>query len=204
MNNDERIIKYLDGELKEEEKALFEKDLSDSEVLQNELASYKNVLNAFDEQNMFDTESLYFTNLITSIWKRLEQRETINHFRKFKYAAAFMLLFAAGYFIFQPLFNSSSKQINTFEELADNMTDVEFNEIIDYVVEGDETEFIDANNYNIEVVDLENIIYNSTYETKLAIISDYGINNFSVDIPETEKEEIYNELINKNFSGEAN
>ncbi len=52
MNNDERIIKYLDGELQEEEKALFEKDLSDSEVLRNEFAAYKKVITAFDEQKV--------------------------------------------------------------------------------------------------------------------------------------------------------
>ena len=84
------------------------------------------------------------------------------------------------------------------------MTDAELGDMIDYLVEDDETEFIDENIYNIEEVDLENIINASTYETKLAIISDFGINNFLADIPETEKEKIYNELINKNFSSEVN
>lgn len=204
MKNDERIIKYLDGELEEEEKALFEKDLSRSETLRNELAAYKKVLTAFDEQKLFDTESMYFTNLVPAIREKLGQRETINTFRKLGYAAAFILLFVAGYFIFQSLFISSSEQIITIEELADNMTDTELDEMIDYLVEGDETELFDEDLYNFEEDDLENIIYVSTYETKLAIISDFGINNFLSDIPETEKEEIYNELINKNFSSEVN
>ncbi|MEE9448487.1 MAG: hypothetical protein V3V72_00425 [Ignavibacteriaceae bacterium] len=204
MKNDERIIKYLDGELEEEEKALFEKDLSRSETLRNELAAYKKVLTAFDEQKLFETESMYFTNLVPAIREKLGQRETINPFRKLGYAAAFILLFVAGYFIFQSLFISSSEQIITIEELADNMTDTELDEMIDYLVEGDETELFDEDLYNFEEDDLENIIYVSTYETKLAIISDFGINNFLSDIPETEKEEIYNELINKNFSSEVN
>ncbi len=204
MKNDERIIKYLDGELEEEEKALFEKDLSRSETLRNQLAAYKKVLTAFDEQKLFETESRYFTNLVPAIREKLGQRETINPFRKLGYAAAFILLFVAGYFIFQPLFISSSEQIITIEELADNMTDTELDEMIDYLVEGDETELFDEDLYNFEEDDLENIIYVSTYETKLAIISDFGINNFLSDIPETEKEEIYNELINKNFSSEVN
>jgi hypothetical protein len=204
MKNDERIIKYLDGELEEEEKALFEKDLSRSETLRNELAAYKKVLTAFDEQKLFDTESMYFTNLVPAIREKLGQRETINPFRKLGYVAAFILLFVAGYFIFQSLFISSSEQIITIEELADNMTDTELDEMIDYLVEGDETELFDEDLYNFEEDDLENIIYVSTYETKLAIISDFGINNFLSDIPETEKEEIYNELINKNFSSEVN
>jgi hypothetical protein len=204
MKNDERIIKYLEGELQEEEKALFEKDLSDSEVLRNELAAYKKVITAFDEQKSFDTDKTYFNNLVPATRKKLEQRETINPFRKLGYAAAFILIFIAGYFIFQPLFLSSSENILTIEELADSMTDAELGEMIDYLVEDDETEFIDENIYNIEEVDLENIIIASTYETKLAIISDFGINNFLVDITETEKEKIYNELINKNFSSEVN
>lgn len=204
MKNDERIIKYLDGELEEEEKALFEKDLSRSETLRNELAAYKKVLTAFDEQKLFETESMYFTNLVPAIREKLGQRETINPFRKLGYVAAFILLFVAGYFIFQSLFISSSEQIITIEELADNMTDTELDEMIDYLVEGDETELFDEDLYNFEEDDLENIIYVSTYETKLAIISDFGINNFLSDIPETEKEEIYNELINKNFSSEVN
>ncbi len=203
MKNDERIIKYLDGELEEEEKALFEKDLSRSETLRKELAAYKKVLTAFDEQKLFETESMYFTNLVPAIREKLGQRETINPFRKLGYVAAFILLFVAGYFIFQSLFISSSEQIITIEELADNMTDTELDEMIDYLVEGDETELFDEDLYNFEEDDLENIIYVSTYETKLAIISDFGINNFLSDIPETEKEEIYNELINKNFSSEV-
>ncbi len=204
MNNDERIIKYLDGELPEEEKTLFEKDLSHSETLQKELAAYKKVLTAFDEQKLFETESRYFTNLVPAIREKLGQRETINPFRKLGFAAAFILIFVAGYFIFQSLFFLSSENILTIEEFAENMTDADLDEMIGYLVTGDETDFINEDIYNIEEDDLENIINASTYETKLAIISDFGINDFSADIPETEKEEIYNELINKNFSSEVN
>ena len=203
MKIDKRIIKYLEGELPEDEKTLFEKDLSRSETLRNELADYKKVLTMFDDQKLFDTESTYFTNLVPSIREKLEQRKTINPFRKIGYAAGFLLLFVAGYFIFQPLF-SSSEQFNTVEEFADNLTDAELDEMIEYLVTEDETELIDEDLYKFEEDDLENIIYASTYENKLAIISDFGINDFLVDIPEKEKEEIYDELINKNFNSKVN
>lgn len=203
MNNDERIIKYIHDELQEDEKALFEKELFRSETLRNELAAYKKVLTVFDEQKSFDTKSTYFTNLIPAIRDKSEYRKTISIFRKLGYAAAFILIFVAGYFIFQPLFFSSSENILTIEELADNMTDEEYAEMIDYLVEEDETKYFDENIFNIEEDKLDNIINASTYETKLAIISDFGINDLSVDIPEIEKEEIYNELVNKNFSSEA-
>ena len=183
---------------------MYEKDLSRSKTLRNELAEYKKVLTAFDEQKLFDTESTYFTNLVPSIREKSGQRETINTLRKLGFAAAFILIFVAGYFIFQPLFFSSSENILTIEKLTDNMTDSELDEMIDYLVEEDETELFDEDLYNFEEDDLENIIYASTYETKLAIISDFGINDFLADIAETEKEEIYNELINKNFSSEVN
>jgi len=203
MNKDERIIKYLEGELSEEEKSSFEKDLSLSEDLWNELADYKKVLAAFDEQQSFETEKTYFNNLVPAIRKKLDQSETTNPLRKLGFAAAFILIFIAGYFIFQPLF-SSSGNILTMEEFADNLTDAELNDLIDYFVTENETELTDEEIYNFEEEDLENIIYASTYESKLAIISDFGINNFLIDIPETEKEEIYDELINKNFSSEVN
>ena len=76
--------------------------------------------------------------------------------------------------------------------------------MIEYLVTEDETELIDEDLYKFEEDDLENIIYASTYENKLAIISDFGINDFLVDIPEKEKEEIYDELINKNFNSKVN
>ena len=204
MNSDERIIKYIDRELTEEEKALFEKDLSRSEALRKELAEYKKVLTSFDEQKSFETESKYFTNLVPLVREKLRQRETINPFRKLGYAAAFVLLFIAGYFIFQPLFFSSTENILTIEEFAENITDADLDETIDYLIENGGTELFDDNLYNFDEDDLENIISASTYETKLAIIFDFGINDFSADIPETEKEEIYNELINKNFNSEVN
>lgn len=204
MNNDERIIKYLDGELPAEEEVLFEKDLSRSETLRNELAAYKKVITEFDEQKSFETESKYFTNLVPVIRDKFEERKIINPFRKLGFAVAFIMIFAAGYFIFQPIFFSSSENILTIEEFAENMTDADLDETIDYLIEDDETEFIDVDIYNFDEDDLENIINASTYETKLAIISDFGINDFSADIPETEKEEIYNELINKNFNSEVN
>ncbi len=203
MKNDKRIIKYLEGELPEDEKALFERDLSRSETLRNELAAYKKVLTRFDEQKLFDTESTYFTNLVPSVREKFEHRKTINPFRNLGFAAALILIFAAGYFIFQPFF-SSSEQFSTVEELADNMTDAELDEMIDYLVTEDETELIDEDLYKFEEDDLENIIYASTYESKLAIISDFGLNNFLAEIQEVEQEKIYNELINKNFNSEVN
>ena len=183
MNNDERIIKYLEGDLPEDEKALFEKDLSHSETLRNELAAYKKVLTKFDEQKLFDTESTYFTNLVPSIREKFEQRKTINPFRKLGFATALILIFAAGYFIFQPFF-STSEQFSTVEELADNMTDAELDEMIEYLVTDDKTELIDEEIYKFEEDDMENIIYASTYESKLAIISDFELNNFLDDIQE--------------------
>ena len=203
MNNDERIIKYLEGELPEDEKALFEKDLSRSETLRIELNAYKKVLTRFDEQKLFDTESTYFTNLVPAIREKLEQRKTINPFRKLAYAAGFLLLFVVGYFIFQPFF-SSSENILTVEQFADNLTDAELDEMIDYLVTEDETELIDEDLYKFEEDDMENIIYASTYESKLAIISDFGLNNFLAEIQEVEQEKIYNELINKNFNSKVN
>ena len=203
MKNDERIIKYLDGELTEQEKGLFEKDLSRFETLQNELNAYKKVLTEFNEQKLFDTESTYFTNLVPSIREKLEQRKTINAFRKLGFAAALILIFVVGYFVFQPLF-SSSENILTVEQFADKLTDAERDEMIVYFVTEDETELIDEDLYKFEEDDLENIIYASTYESKLAIISDFGLNNFLADIQEDEQEKIYNELVNKNFSSEVN
>jgi len=203
MNNDERIIKYLECELQEDERSLFEKDLSNSETLRNELAAYKKVLTRFDEQKLFDTERTYFTNLVPSIREKLEQRKTINPFRKLGYVVGFILLFVAGYFIFQPFF-SSSENILTVEEFADNLTDAELNEMIEYYVTEDKTELIDENLYNFEEDDMETIIYASTYESKLAIISDFELNNFMDDIQVVEQEKIYNELINKNFNSKVN
>ncbi|NNG26659.1 MAG: hypothetical protein HKM87_03985 [Ignavibacteriaceae bacterium] len=203
MNNDERIIKYLEGELQEDERSLFEKDLSNSETLRNELAAYNKVLTSFDEQKLFDTESTYFTNLVPSIREKLEQRKTINPFRKLGYAAGFLLLFVAGYFIFQPLF-SSSENIFTVEEFADNLTDAELNEMIEYYVTEDETELNDEDLSTFIEDDMETIIYSSTYESKLAIISDFELNNFLDDIQEIDEEEIYDELINLNFNSEVN
>jgi hypothetical protein len=204
MKNDERIIKYLEGELREEERVLFEKDLSNSETLQSDFADYKKVLKAFDEQKSFDTEKTYFNNLVPVIREKLEQHKNINPLRNVGFAAAFILIFVVGYFIFQPLFFSSSEQISTVEEFADNMTDAELNEMIEYFVAEDETDLIDEDVYKFEEDDLDNIIYSSTNEGKLAIISDFGLNNFLADIQEVEQEKIYNELINKNFSSEVN
>jgi len=203
MNNDERIIKYLECELQEDERSLFEKDLSNSETLRNELAAYKKVLTRFDEQKLFDTERTYFTNLVPSIREKLEQGKTINPFRKLGYVVGFILLFVAGYFIFQPFF-SSSENILTVEEFADNLTDAELNEMIEYYVTEDETELNDEVLYNFEEDDMETIIYASTYESKLAIISDFELNNFLDDIQVVEQEKIYNELINKNFNSKVN
>ena len=204
MNNDERIIKYLDGELTEKEKSLLEKELSRSENLRNELNAYKKVLTEFNEQKLFDKESTYFVNLVPAIRKKLEQSETTNPYRKLGYAFAFILIFVAGYYIFQPFFFSSSESILTVEEFAENLTDAERDEMIAYFVTEDETELIDEDLYKFEEDDLENIIYASTYESKLAIISDFGLNNFLDDIQEVEQEKIYNELINKNFNSKVN
>ncbi len=204
MNNNEKIIKYIEGDLSSEEKIQFEKEFSQSKDLQNELAAYKKVLGKIDEQNSIEYDSNYFVNLIPSLKDKLNENSTVKQSWKFAYTLTFILILTTGYLIFTPFLDSSSNNILTVNEFANKISDDEINELINYLGDDSEDYLIDEDYYNPDETELENIILSSSNEIKIAIISEYAINDLTSELPEFEKETIYNELIDKNFSSEVN
>ena len=118
MNKNEKIIKYLEGELNSEDKVQFEKELSQSKELQKELTDYKKVFSKIDEQKSIEHDSIYFVNLLPSIKDKLNKNSTAKPSRKFAYALTFILILTAGYFIFKPLSVSSSNNVLTMNEFV--------------------------------------------------------------------------------------
>lgn len=203
MNNNIKIIRYLDGDLPENEKVLFEEELAKSKTLQDELAGYKKVFNKIDEQKDINVENIYFNNLITSIKSKLEKNITINPFRKYGYAFVIVVLLTAGYFISQPMFNSSSNKIVTVEEFVENLDEKDIGELANYLSSDNYSDNGDENIYNVDE-NLDDIILSSTNDNKIAILSDYEINNLYASLSESEQTKIYNDLINKTFTSEVN
>ena len=64
MKNEEKIRKYIEGELSGEELINFEKEINNSPELKKEIDSLRNVLNQFKKLKNVNADENYFTNIL--------------------------------------------------------------------------------------------------------------------------------------------
>lgn len=72
MNNEKRIIEYLDGEMKPKEKARFEEDLRQDNFLRNEFSEIQKRIGRLSGLREGDPIPGYFSNLIPSFREKLK------------------------------------------------------------------------------------------------------------------------------------
>lgn len=70
MKNDDKIRKYLEGELTSEELKKFEAEINYSPGLKKEIGSYKNTLNQFKRLKNIDVDDSYFVNILPRFRER--------------------------------------------------------------------------------------------------------------------------------------
>jgi len=75
MKNEEKIRKYLDGELTGEELLKFEEEINNSSELKRTIDSYKNTLNQYRRFSNPDIQNSYFVNIIPEFRERIKKKK---------------------------------------------------------------------------------------------------------------------------------
>ena len=85
------IIKYIEGNLDDNEKALFETELSNSLSLQKELSTYRNVFNEFSGYKEIPADDDYFRNMVPRFRSKLPGK--LKRFPLYKVSLCFSCIY---------------------------------------------------------------------------------------------------------------
>lgn len=206
MKIEDKIISYLDNQMSEEEKSLFEKELGNSVQLRTELENYKSFLKEINSVKDITASNEYFTEMIPQFRGRLALKQRIRFLPKLAFAstiiaAAFVVLF------FLIGRNGNNKVYNNFNTAIPNSNNTHADQI-----ENSSDMYILSDQFNIGNLTQSEITYSNSVLDSLLYkelnlsqqsLSDYTLDNnqdlssIVQGIDEKEADEIYNQLIHK-------
>jgi hypothetical protein len=192
---DERILQYLDGQLTEDEKILFEKELNSSPELKKKYEEYISVSSKLNEFKNIEADETYFNGIVPEFRNRLEIKKKTRKIFSFSFAnslAAIIIL----YFVLSP--NGNNLNLN---EAVKNWTENDFHYAIEYVDQHDNGfDIIDYYNtteidsvFSSMLTDELNLTNNSTVYNSI----DY--NTLSTQMNSNDINDLYKEILNKKY-----
>lgn len=116
--NKEKILKYLSHLMKDDERILFEKELSLSSELKNEFDEINHQLDELKFKDHPQMNDLYFANLIPKINQKLEKRSKAKKYAGLYYLAPTLSVVLI---IFLFLFNSKKAFEDQYKEMANEV-----------------------------------------------------------------------------------
>jgi hypothetical protein len=202
MKTDEKIIKYLNGELTEEDKISFEADLSNSPHLRNEYELFSKL-----EQNIkLSKEVRLNQNYLNAILPEFRSKSYSNNsvvFRnKIGYSFAAFIALLISFLIFKNIYlkNSEISSIQSFTESLNENQKIEILENLN----GDNEEYVLASN-NVTNIELTNMLQAELkINNEIVQVYDISYSELVDDLSQAEADKIYREILSKNFSKEVN
>ena len=194
LKND-RILRYIEGNLDGEEKIRFEAELKNSPSLQNELSMLNNVLKGFSGYNEIPADDYYFRNMVPRFRSKLPGKLKRFPLQRVAFASAASLIIVMFLFL---LLNKTYQNNNITENLNEHelteLWDKFSSDVLPYDYSADVT--IDS---TINALYLNEL--NITPETESYYFADRrsDVNTIVKDINDEEADNIYNEIINKKY-----
>jgi len=197
MTTEERIIKYLENELSPEERNRFESDLNNSVELREELNKYLNVKTETDKLKKLKLNSLYLNTLIPEFRKKLDAPKSVSVRRNLGYAFGIMLIFILSISILKNLFRSESPTI-VLQEFTQSLNENQRIELLEDL-NGD-AEVYNLISENISDNELSNLLTAELdLNNEVAEAYDISFNELIVGLSQEKIDEIYAEILNRNF-----
>lgn len=197
---DKRIILYLDNQMSQEERKIFESELTNSSELSKEVESYKNILKSltFDEKQSKDDD--YFANLIANFRQtKLSSKKSFSFKPAYSLTAAVSIIILV--FIFFNPFNKT--EIETVDKIIAGLDETEAAELIDYYSNGLTQTEVDQTNGHADSLFADMISNEFEFDesdVKMLVSSDENyLNSIFSNIDSDETEKIYNEILNTKF-----
>jgi len=196
----ENIIRYIDGEMNEEEKLQFEKMMTEDPWLENETDRVRTLLSEMKASAAPDINETYFINILPEFYSRKSKKKRFI-FSRLAYtlstAAAVILLV---FLIFKP---GTSVDYSNLNDLSKSFTDSDLNEILNQYADqysiselaGSATTKTDSivSNLMADELDLSGSAEGSVAEKYL------DTDELLSSIDESEANELYSQLINEDI-----
>jgi len=196
----ENIIRYIDGEMNEEEKLQFEKMMTEDPRLENETGRVRTLLSEMKASAAPDINETYFINILPEFYSRKSKKKRFI-FSRLAYtlstAAAVILLV---FLIFKP---GTSVDYSNLNDLSKSFTDSDLNEILNQYADqysiselaGSATTKTDSivSNLMADELDLSGSAEGSVAEKYL------DTDELLSSIDESEANELYSQLINEDI-----
>lgn len=206
MKTEDKIILYLDNQLSAEDRAMFEKELDNSQQLRTELENYKKFLKDINSVKDITAGNDYFAEMIPKFRGRLELKQRMRFLPKLAYGTTAIAVVLA------VLFLLVNKNVNNKESIVFNKSLQSNKSTQIEKIESTSDMNILSDQFNIGELSQSDIIYSNSVLDSLLYeelnLSPQNLNDFTFEnnqdlntivqgINEKEANDIYNQLLHK-------
>ncbi len=197
MTTDERIIKYLENELSPEKRNSFEMDLNNSVKLREDLNKYLKVKIETNEIKKLKLNQLYINSIIPEFRKKLEVSKSAYIKRNLGYAFGIMLIFILSIAILKNFISSSSESTD-LQEFTQSLNEKQKIELMEDL--NSDAEVYNLVSENMSETELTNLLTTELeIDNEVAEVYDISYNELIVGLSPQKIDEIYTEILNRNF-----
>jgi hypothetical protein len=197
MTTDERIIKYIENELSQQDRTEFEVELNDSEELREVLEKYLRVKRETGNLKELKLNPLYLDSILPEFRNKLETRKSLSFKKNLGYAFGIMLVFILSVAILKNFFISETESTD-LKEFTQSLNENERIELLENL--SDDSEVYNLVSENVSESQLSNL-FSANLEINNKVAEAYNIEYYEIvdDLSEDEIEVIYKEILNTNF-----
>jgi len=194
--NKEKILKYISGQLTQEELIIFEEELRKSNQLKKDYDNIKLQLDDLSNRSEFETNEMYFTNLLPRVYQRIDKKKRFWKFGGIYYlvptASAVVVLFL---FLLNTKTNYDTGYKDLANEVVNNLSDKEVSDKYSRELEADPADYaFNQNNDELNIQIPSDLELNNDSYTRL--IGNPLANEYSPlrNLSENELETVYEKL----------
>lgn len=194
--NDERILKYISGGLTQEDQIMFEEELKESDQLKTDYDNIKLQLDDLSKGKEFETNEIYFTNLLPRVYQRIDKKKKFRKFRSIYYLvptiSAVVVLFL---FLLHTKTNYNTGYKDLANEVVNNISDQDVSDKYLTELEMDQTDYVlNQNNDELNVQIPSDLELNNDSYTRL--IGDPLTNEYSTlrNLTDNDLETVYKKI----------
>jgi hypothetical protein len=191
MNKNEKIRKYIEGELSPDELINFEKEISYSPELKKEIDSFRNTLNQFKNLNSYDGSEYYFTNILPRFREKVSKKKQYKAKPAFAFGSVIIILIA----LVLILINLNKDLKTGVEQLTLQQLDNE--ELNIYL--NNFTQDLNSSQLTENILEEDDSVFNKMIADELSLNGNSG--DYLVDVTSNDFYNILNELSEEDLEG---
>ncbi|HSP87080.1 MAG TPA: hypothetical protein VLN45_03045 [Ignavibacteriaceae bacterium] len=191
MNKDEKIRKYMEGELSPDELINFEKEISNSPELKKEIDSFRNILNQFRNLSNYDGGEYYFTNILPRFKEKISKKKQYKAKPSFTFGSVTIIVIAL-----LLIFINLNKDLKTGDEQL-TLQQLDNEELNIYL--NNFTQDLNSSQLTENILEEDDSVFNKMIADELSLNGNSG--DYLVDVTSNDFYNILNELSEEDLEG---